>query len=83
MDILRLRFKDGNLEMETMSKKNGKNRKDIKIGSEVYIVLKKDQRSGKRTKGVVKDLLTRSSSHPHGIKVRLEDGRIGRVQEII
>jgi len=69
--------------METMSQKNGKNRNDIKIGSEVYIVLKKDQRSGKRTKGVVKDLLTRSSSHPHGIKVRLEDGRIGRVQEII
>jgi len=69
--------------METMSQKNGKNRKDIKIGSEVYIVLKKDQRSGKRTKGIVKDLLTRSSSHPHGIKVRLEDGRIGRVQEII
>ncbi|MBI4812980.1 MAG: YwbE family protein [Methanobacterium sp.] len=66
-----------------MSQKNGKNRKDIKIGSEVYIVLKKDQRSGKRTKGIVKDLLTRSSSHPHGIKVRLEDGRIGRVQEII
>ena len=66
-----------------MSQKNGKNRKDIKIGSEVYIVLKKDQRSGKRTKGVVKDLLTRSSSHPHGIKVRLEDGKIGRVQEII
>jgi len=69
--------------METMSQKNGKNRKDIKIGSEVYIVLKKDQRSGKRTKGVVKDLLTRSSTHPHGIKVRLEDGRIGRVQEIL
>ncbi|MCC7559009.1 MAG: YwbE family protein [Methanobacterium sp.] len=66
-----------------MSQKNGKNRKDVKIGSEVYIVLKKDQRSGKRTKGVVKDLLTRSAFHPHGIKVRLEDGRIGRVQEII
>lgn len=66
-----------------MSQKNGKNRKDIKVGSEVYIVLKKDQRSGKRTKGIVKDLLTRSPSHPHGIKVRLEDGRVGRVQEII
>ena len=66
-----------------MSQTNGKNRKDIKIGSEVYIVLKKDQRSGKRTKGIVKDLLTRSPSHPHGIKVRLEDGRVGRVQEII
>ena len=66
-----------------MSQKNGKNRKDIKVGSEVYIVLKKDQRTGKRTKGIVKDLLTRSSFHPHGIKVRLEDGRVGRVQEII
>jgi len=59
------------------------NRKNIKIGSEVYIVLKKDQSTGKRTKGIVKDLLTRSNSHPHGIKVRLEDGRVGRVQEII
>lgn len=66
-----------------MSQKNGKNRKDIKIGSEVYIVLKKDQRTGNRTKGIVKDLLTRSSFHPHGIKVRLEDGKVGRVQEII
>lgn len=71
------------LRDETMNRKNGKKRKDIKIGSEVYIVLKKDQRSGKRTKGVVKDLLTRSASHPHGIKVRLNDGKIGRVQEII
>jgi uncharacterized repeat protein (TIGR03833 family) len=62
---------------------DGKNRKDIKKGSEVYIVLKKDQRTGKRTKGVVKDLLTKSSFHPHGIKVRLEDGQVGRVQEII
>jgi uncharacterized repeat protein (TIGR03833 family) len=59
------------------------NRRNIKIGSEVYIVLKKDQSTGKRTKGIVKDLLTRSNSHPHGIKVRLEDGRVGRVQEII
>ncbi|MCE7697800.1 MAG: YwbE family protein [Methanobacterium paludis] len=62
---------------------NGQNRKDIKKGSEVYIVLKKDQRTGKRTKGIVKDLLTKSSFHPHGIKVRLEDGQVGRVQEII
>lgn len=61
----------------------GKNRKDIKVGSEVYVVLKKDQRSGKKSKGIVKDFLTRSSFHPHGIKVRLEDGRVGRVQEII
>jgi uncharacterized repeat protein (TIGR03833 family) len=62
---------------------NFPNRKDIKIGSEVYIVLKKDQRTGKRTKGIIKALLTHSTSHPHGIKVRLEDGRVGRVQEII
>jgi len=62
---------------------DGKNRNDIKRGSEVYIVLKKDQRTGKKTKGIVKDLLTKSDSHPHGIKVRLEDGSVGRVQEIL
>jgi uncharacterized repeat protein (TIGR03833 family) len=61
----------------------GQNRADIKTGSTVYIVLKKDQRSGKRTKGIVKDVLTRSSFHPHGIKVRLEDGRVGRVQDVL
>lgn len=66
-----------------MAENNGKNRKDLKIGSEVYIVLKRDQRSGKRTRGKIKDFLTRSSFHPHGIKVRLEDGQVGRVQEII
>ncbi|MGO9387661.1 MAG: YwbE family protein [Methanobacterium sp.] len=62
---------------------NGQNRVNIKSGSKVYIVLKKDQRTGKKTKGIVKDLLTRSSFHPHGIKVRLEDGRVGRVQEVL
>ncbi|HMK54411.1 MAG TPA: YwbE family protein [Methanobacteriaceae archaeon] len=62
---------------------NGQNRKDIKIGSEVDIVLKKDQRTGKLTRGIVKDLLTRSAHHPHGIKVRLKDGQVGRVKEII
>ncbi|WP_349409403.1 YwbE family protein [Pseudalkalibacillus sp. SCS-8] len=62
---------------------NGQNRKDIRSGLEVEIVLKKDQRSGKRTRGVVKDILTNSSFHPHGIKVRLQDGQVGRVQEII
>ncbi|HSO26295.1 MAG TPA: YwbE family protein [Methanobacteriaceae archaeon] len=61
---------------------NGQERKNIKKGSEVLIVLKKDQRSGKLTEGVVKDILTRSPSHPHGIKVRLEDGKVGRVKEI-
>lgn len=62
---------------------NGQNRNDITPGIEVYIVLKKDQRSGKRTRGIVKDILTNSSFHPHGIKVRLRDGQVGRVQEII
>lgn len=61
---------------------NGKNRKDITAGLEVDIVLKQDQRTGKRTRGIVKDILTNSSTHPHGIKVRLTDGQVGRVQEI-
>jgi uncharacterized repeat protein (TIGR03833 family) len=62
---------------------NGQNRSDIYPGLEVDIILKKDQRSGKRTRGIVKDLLTSSSFHSRGIKVRLEDGRVGRVIEII
>jgi len=62
---------------------NGQQRKDIHPGLKVNIVLKQDQRSGKLTQGVVKDILTNSSFHPHGIKVRLEDGQVGRVQEII
>ena len=62
---------------------NGQNRKDIKPGLTVEVVLKQDQRSGKRTRGVVRDILTKSSQHPHGIKVRLETGEVGRVQEII
>ncbi|MCK5479828.1 MAG: YwbE family protein [Gammaproteobacteria bacterium] len=61
---------------------NGKNRQDIKPGIQVFIVLKKDQRSGKLTKGIVKDILTKSPTHPHGIKVRLQSGAIGRVKEI-
>ena len=62
---------------------NGQNRADIQIGTRVKIVLKADQRTGKLTEGVVARLLTKSSSHPHGIKVQLEDGQIGRVQEIL
>lgn len=62
---------------------NGQNRSNISPGIEVYVVLKKDQRSGKRTRGIVKDILTNSSFHPHGIKVRLQNGQVGRVQEII
>lgn len=61
----------------------GTERKQIKPGIKVGIVLKKDQRSGKITNGIVKDILTNSATHPHGIKVRLEDGQIGRVKEII
>lgn len=62
---------------------SGKDRKNVKAGVEVLMVLKKDQRSGKLTRGVVKDVLTRSSYHPHGIKVRLQDGQVGRVKEVI
>ena len=61
---------------------DGKQRKDIEPGIKVSIVLKQDQRSGRLTEGVVQDILTKSSFHPHGIKVRLEDGRVGRVKEI-
>lgn len=61
----------------------GNTRANIKIGLKVGIVLKKDQRSGKITHGVVKRILTKSSSHPHGIKVQLEDGQVGRVKEIL
>lgn len=62
---------------------NGQNRSDIYPGLEVDIILKKDQRSGKRTRGFVKNLLTSSAFHSRGIKVRLEDGQIGRVIEIV
>ena len=62
---------------------NGQNRDDIYPGLEVDIILKKDQRSGKRTRGFVKDMLTSSAFHSRGIKVRLEDGQVGRVVEII
>lgn len=62
---------------------NGQHRNDIYPGLEVDIILKKDQRSGKRTRGIVQDLLTSSAFHSRGIKVRLEDGQVGRVIEII
>ncbi|SEB70679.1 YwbE family protein [Paenibacillus sp. GP183] len=61
---------------------NGQNRNDIKPGLGVSIVLKQDQRTGKLTDGIVKDILTNSPNHPHGIKVRLTDGQVGRVKEI-
>jgi uncharacterized repeat protein (TIGR03833 family) len=61
---------------------NGTQRINVKPGLKVAIVLKADQRTGKLTEGVVKDILTSSAFHPHGIKVRLENGLVGRVQEI-
>jgi uncharacterized repeat protein (TIGR03833 family) len=61
----------------------GTERIQVKQGLKVGIVLKKDQRSGKITYGIVRDILTNSTTHPHGIKVRLEDGQIGRVKEIL
>ena len=62
---------------------NGTCRENIKAGQSVLIVLKKDQRSGKLTPGIVKDILTKSPTHPHGIKVRLESGEIGRVKQVV
>lgn len=62
---------------------DGRNRNDIKPGQKVRIVLKKDQRTGALTEGVVATLLTKSPTHPHGIKVRLADGQVGRVKEIL
>lgn len=62
---------------------NNQTRSQIKPGMTVLIVLKQDQRTGKLTKGIVKDILTNSPTHPHGIKVRLVDGQVGRVQEIV
>jgi uncharacterized repeat protein (TIGR03833 family) len=61
---------------------DGQNRKDIHPGLAVSIVLKQDQRTGKLTRGIVRDILTKSAFHPHGIKVRLTDGQVGRVQHI-
>ena len=62
---------------------DGQNRSDIIIGALVGIVKKEDQRSGSITEGIVKDILTKSPFHPHGIKVRLESGEVGRVKEIM
>ena len=62
---------------------DGQKRKDIQRGAQVSIVTKANQRTGKRTMGIVKDILTRSPTHPHGIKVRLEDGQVGRVKEVL
>jgi uncharacterized repeat protein (TIGR03833 family) len=73
-------YDDGKDEVSSM---NGTDRVNIKPGSQVSIILKKDQQSGKLTEGIVKDILTKSPAHPYGIKVRLESGQVGRVKEII
>jgi uncharacterized repeat protein (TIGR03833 family) len=62
---------------------DGRERKDVRPGRTVDIVLKQNQRTGRLTRGVVKDVLTKSSYHPHGIKVRLETGEVGRVKEVL
>ena len=62
---------------------NGTNRSDITPGARVRVVRKQDQRSGNLTEGIVRDILTNSPTHPHGIKVRLQDGTVGRVREIL
>ena len=62
---------------------DGQKREDIKIGSEVEIMLKADQKTGTLTRGIVAEILTNSDFHPHGIKVRLKDGQVGRVQNIL
>ena len=64
-------------------KSDGRIRSNIQRGAEVMIVLKRDQRTGRLTQGKVKDILTRSANHPHGIKVRLTDGQVGRVKEVV
>ena len=67
---------------DEVSNMNGTGRVNIKPGLQVSIVLKEDQRSRKLTEGIVKDILTKSPIHPHGIKVCLEDGQVGRVKEV-
>lgn len=62
---------------------DGRNRADVKVGARVKVVQKPDQRTGRLTEGIVRDILTKSALHPHGIKVRLQSGIVGRVKEIV
>ena len=66
-----------------LNKLDGRNRKNIKIGLRVEVVQKKDQRTGKLTEGTIKRILTKSANHPHGIKVQLQSGKIGRVKNVL
>jgi uncharacterized repeat protein (TIGR03833 family) len=69
--------------MTDTSRKNGRNRSSVHPGCTVDIIQKVDQRTGKKTRGIVQEILTNSPEHPHGIKVLLKDGRVGRVTEIM
>ena len=69
--------------MEGSEKEDGRYRQNIQIGSQVEVVQKQDQRTGKLTSGVVQRILTKSASHPHGIKVQLASGKVGRVQRVV
>ena len=69
--------------MSNNEKQNGRKRKNIHIGSRVEVVQKQDQRSGKLTSGIVQRILTKSATHPHGIKVQLESGIVGRVKTVL
>ena len=69
--------------MSNNEKQNGRKRKNIHIGSRVEVVQKQDQRSGKLTSGIVQRILTKSATHPHGIKVQLESGVVGRVKTVL
>lgn len=68
--------------MEEEEKQNGRLRKNIQIGNQVEVVQKQDQRTGKLTSGIVQRILTKSPNHPHGIKVQLESGIVGRVKKV-
>jgi uncharacterized repeat protein (TIGR03833 family) len=78
-----MRMNTFNLDLWRHNHMDGRTRSNLRPGMLVDIILKKDQRTGNRTRGVVKNLLTKSPTHPHGIKVRLEDGQVGRVIEIM
>lgn len=85
-NLTRLRQRAGPvrcLSSVSMAAMDGRRRSDIHPGQTVEVVLKQDQRTGKRTRGIVRDILTPSPNHPHGIKVRLTNGLVGRVQAIL
>ena len=82
----RVKFGGGKPDRENLEQKNtmdGRNRSNLAPGREVLIVLKQDQKTGKLTRGIVQNILTSSAFHPRGIKVRLTDGQVGRVQQIV